>query len=361
VRTAAETLLDGPRGRRLCLEYATAVDQELHTAAFRVAFAEPREGTSVAYLHADGTTGDEQPDERTEVAAEDVAAMIEALAASPEVASAPVPSDAAVRDALRRSVDAARYWQEPDEEDVLAGHPAIRSALTGVAELLLRSPLIADRSAPPAATQWAVDWRPDTARALPTDAAALLEEWSTARREEEERAVRERPLDPTANWSGTWWSLPLRLLQTRSRIDDLLELDEDSLGPEAATVIPVSGAGRTLEIGSAEDWAELCRACPAEVTASRRHDWYRVTGWEGRWLVPDWQRVAADWDAAHLTTLGYLSGATRLIPIDEDHASVIGGWAPDSTLWLTDAAREADAPRQQWRRAQGEDAWRRTV
>ena len=190
MRTAAETLLDGPRGRRLCLEYATSVDQELHTAAFRVAFAEPREGTSVVRLYEDGAAGDEQTDERTELAAEDVAAMIEARSAASGPTSAPVPSDAAVRGALRRSVDAARYWQEPDEEDVLAGHPAIRSALTGVAELLLRSPLIADRSAPPAATQWAVDWRPDTARALPTDAAALLEEWSTALREEEERAVR---------------------------------------------------------------------------------------------------------------------------------------------------------------------------
>lgn len=61
----------------------------------------------------------------------------------------------------------------------------------------------------------------------------------------------------------------------------------------------------------------------------------------------------------HLTTLGYLSAATRLIPVGDDYGSVIAGWAPDSTLRLTDSAREADGPRQQWVRPMGEDRWRR--
>lgn len=146
---------------------------------------------------------------------------------------------------------------------------------------------------------------------------------------------------------------------------DALELVEDSLGWEAATVIPVRGAGRILEIASAHDWAALCCRFPREVTASRRHDWFRVTGRDGRWLIPDWPRVAREWDAVHLTTLGYLEAATRLIEIDDEYATVLAGWEPDLTLWLTDCARElsadgeAESAREEWRRAPNETAWTR--
>ncbi|KQQ20967.1 hypothetical protein ASF48_10460 [Rathayibacter sp. Leaf299] len=342
---AVDTLLSGPRGRRLCLEVAMRADPAVRTAAFLASLAIDQ-GTSARFTSSDGDLGEsEAPDPEPE----EVAAAIEALPGGA------VPDDV-LREGLCASVDSAWYWQEADGQDVLASLPAVRSALVRVAEDVLASPVAAEWTRPRGSEQWAVDWRPDSGRPLPVGAAALLEEWATDLRADEEL---ERPTDPQARFSGTWWSLPLRLLQTQSRIEDLLELVEDSAGLDAATVIPVVGGGRTLEIGSAADWAELCRAHPAEVTASRRHDWYRVTGWEGRWLIPDWQRVAADWDAVHLTTLGYLSAATRLIPVGDDHGSVIAGWAPDSTLRLTDSAREADGPRQQWVRPMGEDRWRR--
>ncbi|QHC62953.1 hypothetical protein GSU69_09830 [Rathayibacter festucae] len=346
---AADVLLSGPRGRRLCWEYATAADPALHTAAFLLAHAAGGGGESVLlYASEDGADARDLPVPTPE----SLAAMIAALPPTPA-------EDDAVRAAFRRTVDTAYSWQEPDTTDVLAALPELRAALLPDAERVLASPAAATWTSPATEEQWAVDWRPDTARPLPTGAAALLDEWTAALRADEEQSARERPADPAASFSGSWWSLPLRLLRTQSRIEDLLELVEDAAGLDTATVIPVTGAGRTLEIGSAEDWAELCRAFPAEVTASRRHDWYRVTGGEGRWLLPDWQRVAADWDAVHLTVLGYLSSATRLIPVDDGFASVIAGWAPDSTLWLTDTATESDGPRQQWRRS-GRDHWEHT-
>jgi len=42
---------------------------------------------------------------------------------------------------------------------------------------------------------------------------------------------------------------------------------------------------------------------------SRRHDWWRVTGSAGAWMIPDWVAVAADYDAVHLTVGGYLTTA----------------------------------------------------
>jgi hypothetical protein len=153
--------------------------------------------------------------------------------------------------------------------------------------------------------------------------------------------------------------VPTQLLTTRGTVADALELVEDSMGWEDATVTSVRGAGCTLELRSSEDWAALCRAYPLEMTATVRHDWFRVTGRDGRWLIPDWTRVAQEWDAVHLSTLAYLRCATRLIEIDDEYASVIAGWAPDSTIWLADAAREWDGPRQHWARPQNADEWTR--
>jgi hypothetical protein len=342
----ADALLRGPRGRRLCLEYVARADDAVHTAVFWLGHElDPRPGTLLRF---GGDASDSETDPT--FSGDDVAACIDA------VDLAEVRGDV-VRESLQASVDLARYWQEADGADAVAALVPVRHALPRVARRLVTA--MPDVIAPRGPAQWAVQWHPlaDSAPLMREPAAALAE-WTRGQRADEERSARERPRDPHANWSGTWWSVPQTLLETRSRAADALELVEDSLGWEVATIIPVRGAGRTFEIQTPEDWAELCRTYPMEVTASRRHDWFRVTGRDGRWLVPDWERVAGQWDAVHLTTLGYLSAATRLIEIDNEYGSVIGGWAPDSTIWLTDVAREGEQPRQEWTRPH--DDWRWT-
>lgn len=39
----------------------------------------------------------------------------------------------------------------------------------------------------------------------------------------------------------------------------------------------------------------------------------------------------------HLTVGGYLTAAGTAIEVDADTASVIAGWSPDETYWLTDS------------------------
>jgi hypothetical protein len=65
---------------------------------------------------------------------------------------------------------------------------------------------------------------------------------------------------------------------------------------------PRRGA-RVYEITGRRDWADLTARYPLEVTRSRRHDWWRVTGRAATWLIPDYAAVAADYDAIHLTVL----------------------------------------------------------
>lgn len=347
----AEALLAGPRGRRLCLDYARSLSSDVHETLFWLAHrADPNPGTLIRFT-ADGD--DDSDHEDPDPSPADLVATLTALHSAPA-------SESAVRTALQASVDTAMYWQEPDGTDVIASRPEVIASLRPIAERIAASETARLWDAARGAEQWAVDWRSPTDPAvLPSNPSVLLATWLDETRADEDRARHERPTDPTARWSGNWWSIPLTLLTTRGTIADALELVEDSLGWDEATLIPVRGAGRTLEIHTPDDWAAMCRTYPLEVTASRRHDWYRVTGRAGRWLIPDWSRVAHEWDAVHLSTLAYLRSATTLIDIDDEYASVIGGWAPDSTIWLTDVAREWDGPRQHWVRPDNADEWSR--
>lgn len=290
---APEELLAGPRGRRLCLE---AAGQDL----------------------------------------------------TPEVLHA----------ALSASVDAAGYWQEPDEQDRAGALPAARTALEPIAHQVLASPVAREWTRPRPAEQWVIDWRDeDDSAPITRTTPERLAVWERHVREDEARAARERPSDPTANWSGEWWSTPVDAAHTVSRVPEALDLLEDSFGWETATLIPVRGVGRTYEIRTPQDWTRLCHDHPLDVTASRRHDWYRVTGRDGTWVIPDWEQVARHWDAVHLTTAAYLSAATRELPVDGERSSMIAGWDPDTTYWLTDSLREWDGPRQLWRRDEDTGRW----
>ena len=259
-------------------------------------------------------------------------------------------TEAHIQSALERTVDNARYWQDPDGDDVLAGLPAVVEALGPIAEQVIAAPGAQWWWQPLQVEQWAIEWRSfDDPAPLPKNPNEALAKWARQERAEEVRAAWERPSDPSANWSGTWWSIPHGLVQTVGRLPAGLSLVEDSLGWEEATAIAVRGSGRTLEVQTAEDWMALCRRFPLEVTASRRHDWFRTTARSGRWVIPDWEKAASEWDAAHLSVAAYLNAAGRALDLGDGTATVLAGWNLGSTIWLNDVARELPGQRQQWR------------
>lgn len=94
---AATALLAGPRGRRLCLEYAVARNAELGRAVFFVSREAAPEHTVVLSF---GGDGDEPTTPAPTIA--DVIALIAATGLRPV-------NDASVQAALRASVDAAMY------------------------------------------------------------------------------------------------------------------------------------------------------------------------------------------------------------------------------------------------------------
>jgi hypothetical protein len=350
----ADALLEGPRGRRLCLEaamggsrYGEGASAELFQGVFHAAYdLDPGRGTSRVMF---GPGADDPPRFSTA----DVAARLDAVPFAD-------PTGRELLSALAASVDSARYWQEPAGEDILAAAPELQAGLARVATALVTVPAIDWWSASADPAQWSVAFAgTDAERGTERPAAAVLERWRRAQVDEEARAHRERPTDPRSPWTGTWWSKPPSgLARTSRRLEGLgpvaLWLVEDGMGWETATAqrVHVAREARIYEIDGPDAWAALCRRHPLEVTASRRHDWYRTTGQAGRWVIPDWSRVAEEFDGIHLTVAGYLTTAGRAIPVDE-RMSVLAGWDPDLTFWLADVTRE-ESGAEHWRRDQDE-------
>lgn len=342
-------LLAGPRGRRLCLALAaTSAEEdgagpaeELRAAVVWAAYdLDPGRGTSrVVLALAEGPGGAGEREVPRPSTAE-VARLLDAVPLSG-------PGPRALLDALASAVDFARYWQEPDGEDVLAAAAEVLQSLNRVAQVVADAEAAAWWTSPlDRSDQWEVTFTDGpTPPPVETSVAERLTRWRADVVQGEARAARERPQDPRASWSGTWWSTPPTDLRRTARgVAGLgpagLWLVEDAGGWAEAAARPVTvpaGAG-VYEIDGPAAWAELCRRYPLEVTASRRHDWYRTTGQDSRWVQPDWSRVATDLDAVHLTVAGYLTTAGRAIPVTGDVRTVLAGWNPDETYWLTDHA-----------------------
>lgn len=278
-------------------------------------------------------------------AAADLAAALRAF--DPGVLLA--ADDVALLDPLANGVCSAMCWQEPFERERLLTDDQALGALVPVAEAVLRSPGAAWWSSPvPRERQHAVTWGRSGTTAPPA-AAAALRDWREAAVVHQARAA-DLPPDVRANVSGCWWSAPVTaglMSSSRSlgRWDAVgMFLVEECQGDfDTAVVqrIEVADSARVYEVDSPGAWVRLAEQYPLEVTRSRRHDWWRVTGLDGRWVIPDWQAVPADWDGVHLRVAAYIAGAGRALPVGSA-ATVIAGWDPDQTYWLTDGVRAVD-------------------
>lgn len=345
----AEALLGGRRGRRALLEFALEseavllqgqTEHPLHGGLFYASYrVEAARGDAVVLFGAGAGEGGK--DVLTD---EDIADL---LAATQLV---PVTFER-LRKVLVRSVSSARYWQEPDGHDVIADAAPVRAGLVRVADHIVASGQAAGWMSPAEPSrQWRVEWEQKDAPGLWTlggePAAAVLASWREAMGNAERRAAVDRPADPRAAWGGEWWSIPpASLVHSTGVFGDGSPVGlwcvEDGFGWDRAETraVAVPGSARIFEVAGASDWARLCRRYPLEVTAQKRHDWYRTTGRAGRWVMPDFSLVAREYDAVHLTTAAYLATAGEIIEVDSEGASVVAGWNPDETYWFTDRVR----------------------
>ena len=273
---------------------------------------------------------------------------------------------------LLAAVDIASYWQEPDAEDEGFAREPAREALRPVAEAVAAAaagiPDVrwwtepVDRSRQ-RCTQF-LDQHP-LPEPLLTGTAESARAWLADTRDDE-RSADDRPEDPAACYSGRWWSSPAHSLlpvTTRGRpaLGAVgLALVEGGLGGRSARCWPVApeDGARVYEICGPDQWAELVERYPLDVSKSRRHDWWRATGWAGRWLIPDYAAVAADWDAVHVSVAGYLTTAGIAIPAGGAR-TMLAGWDPDGTWWFNDILSFTSPP-EDWRKdGQAPSGWTR--
>lgn len=249
-------------------------------------------------------------------------------------------TDDILTDNVRVSVDNARYWQPPDEEERVFQYLQVRAALLPIAQVVAASPATAwwtqeftgdDQIWVGRGRTW--DTLPERPKHLGAD-PTRLEQWR--------RHVEEEELSPEP-FSGQWWSVPTGGSTATSRAHrgaTGLWWEEDTFGYQCAELINVTVGpdARVFTISGESSWAELCRDYPLDVTADKQYDWQAVTGLRRPWVMPDWSRMIRDFDAVHLTVAGYLGTAGRAIRIGERSVSVLAGWAPGETYWLNNEA-----------------------
>jgi hypothetical protein len=327
-----DVLLAGPRGRRLCLELAQGGDGDRKQSPeqetlWEVRFYAEAARSTTSVRYASFTAGDDEPDAGDDEPEWPVPTTEEVAAALDAVGPVPV-DDLALMRALATSVDSARPWQDPDTIDLLLTETPMAGPLRRIAERIAAVDAAQWLTEPIADEQWLVDFevtenlQPEPPFPSVPDA---LEEWRAER----------------IDASGHWWVFPPWPIPMTSRARAELGpiglwAVEDSFGWHAASVTraAIPAGTRVYEVTDAEAWAALCRSYPLEL-ADSSDEWGLCTGWEGRWILPDWSLVARDIDAVHLTGAAYLAAAETAIPVSGDRASTIAGWAPDHTYWLT--------------------------
>jgi hypothetical protein len=328
-----ESLLAGPRGRRLCWALAAKMG-----------------GSGQAR---GGLAWQQVPSYLLGANPADLASELAAAVDRTDWASVVADmSDLDLLEPLAESVTSATYWQGPDPEDRALAHPQVADALRPVARAI---------TAAPATRWWSGHLDPGTQQYVESvlgldegpplsGAASRLAAWLAATGDEESSAA-ERPADPAAPYSGHWWSSPTwaGLADTTRALHGLGPLQlfamEDWPGWAEVRCWPVTPdrPARICEITGPDDWVALVTRYPLEVTKSRRHDWWRVAGWAGPWLMPDYAAAAADYEAVHLTVGGYLTTSGRALAVNNARC-LLAGWDPDKTYWLADALAGVGPP-----------------
>jgi hypothetical protein len=329
-------LVEGPRGRRYCYELLA---DRLTGPAWRDAWLQR------------GLRPVELATEVTELLGAGAAELVGAGLAGEQL-------ERRLLVGLASATANAMYWQEPDEVDQALALPEVRAALAPFAAALAAVLPGWSSARVDLADQRTVEYRRATTVSL-SGAADKLAAWRADTVREERRAAVEVSRDLRANVTGDWWSAPClaELVVTTRELPGFgpagLLFVEDELGWKSARCSPVAvadelSAPSVYEVDCPDDWVRLVERYPLEVTWSRRHDWWRATGVDARWLIPDYLAVSRDYAGVHLTARGYLTAAGAPLAVGSAR-TVVAGWGPDQTYWLTDCLVRCGAPLR-WRR-----------
>ena len=350
----ADALLGGPRGRALC---AAAVGLDAHRLL--TALARPVSAVTLRSIEETNAgrpgwppAGWPELSDRDPGSAPTVEKVVGRHVADVDLAVLSATDDPwTLLAVLAEAVD---DWAFSDE-DVDA------AVALGEAPEVLAPVAVALAMAPGAAWWWSparldaqrlVAWAAKSGLPLLTGAADALGAYSRAEAANEARSADMVPFPPGAHaphFGGMWWSAPheaglfgtTRAMQRLAAVQLAICEDFPGNGPFDVYDVGIDSSARVYEVDGPDAWCALAEEFPRDVTLSRRHDWWRWTGWEGRWLIPDWSAVATSYDGVHLSVAGHLQASYRALPVADGACTCIAGWDPDETRWLNDVIKSA--------------------
>jgi hypothetical protein len=326
-RENAKRLLTGNAGRCLC-----------HAIAEVPGFGEVRMPLSFRV----GRAGVEQP------SASQLLDEVEAVVATGNFARFLAAADASLLALWLQ--DSTKTCTTPTAEDPPELLAREREVLLPVAEALMDRPDTAWWASPCArADQHFVDLGPGRWTSPPTLPPAASLDAGIAEEDDDERRLREddRLTWPTPANRGVMgqaaWSVPSTPWSTTRSVPGSVPIPALGLvrwwwdqGHRAERYwrATLTRPARIFEVDSADAWVRLVNAYPRDVTYTRSA-WWALTRWPGPWVLPDWAQVRVDFDAVHVTVLGFLEAATSVLPVGEARTG-LSMWEPDGTFWLND-------------------------
>ncbi len=190
------------------------------------------------------------------------------------------------------------------------------------------------------------------------------QEWWTSHRPGDELRITPgfRSLDRVygagqVTWDGLW-TVSSPPLEVHADLAAAWELDP---APVSRWRLPVNPDARIAEIHRPQDWAALVAAYPA---AARPDEGWELPGLNQRprtlaslvslptqraartsirrHVVPDWTRLAADYDGVHLSWAGFLTSEGYITDLGDGDVAMLRYWFSERTHWLTDAFGEPE-------------------
>lgn len=244
-----------------------------------------------------------------------------------ECAAANLSADAIIEAdlvrALSSSIQNARYWQGSDGPDVALAHPEVLDVLKAIARAVSDSGQAA----------W---WTSSVDRGH----QALL---FRQHHYEQKRQVKISPIVESRSVRVDefgWWSTPTTAPSIGPRLASYAidyPLGEDELDERPPTrwvrgQVPTEAS--VYELDSLDAWKTLVNNYGVPADPNRRESWARAAGIPGgSWIIPDWDRVAEDYDAVHLPVAAYCAVSGVPAEVEGGHA-LLAGWSPDECYWL---------------------------
>jgi hypothetical protein len=134
-----------------------------------------------------------------------------------------------------------------------------------------------------------------------------------------------------------WWSHPNTLPSFQANSEHLssFAFDDAIILPTSMAKLEVPTSAKIYEIHDVQDWLSLVDRFATDAKILHLDNWglSEDPAHESTW-IPDWRKVAGEFDGVYLSPAAYLGVSYSLIELEDGRATFLSGWSPGATFWL---------------------------